>query len=304
MTTSTHHDGRRLPAARLARGRRGPVLLGALDHADDRGAGVARLRSTIIPLLARAVPAADGREGQRGEAGAAASRASAAASTRSPTATSGRSAARCITRAGSSRSPSCSSLPACVVHRFVGPGSCPRSTRARSCSTTSRPAARRSPRPTARCTSPKDSDARRRRSTGTSRRTGAELGLFATEQNTGDIVARLKPEGQRDRVDLRGHRRRRARRSRRAVPRLRIEFVQILSDVINDLAGDASRSRSSCSARSSTRSRPTRRSWSRGCRRSTGLEDLFNGVSEPSAELQMHVSGRRESGRTHAGAGR
>jgi multidrug efflux pump subunit AcrB len=28
---------------------------------------------------------------------------------------------------------------------------------------------------------------------GTSRRTGAELGLFATEQNTGDIVARLRP---------------------------------------------------------------------------------------------------------------
>ncbi|HEY6220322.1 MAG TPA: efflux RND transporter permease subunit, partial [Gemmatimonadaceae bacterium] len=31
--------------------------------------------------------------------------------------------------------------------------------------------------------------------TGTSRRTGAELGLFATEQNRGDIVARLKPQG-------------------------------------------------------------------------------------------------------------
>jgi multidrug efflux pump subunit AcrB len=34
---------------------------------------------------------------------------------------------------------------------------------------------------------------------GTSRRTGAELGLFATEQNTGDIVARLKPHGRRSR---------------------------------------------------------------------------------------------------------
>ena len=35
---------------------------------------------------------------------------------------------------------------------------------------------------------------------GISRRTGAELGLFATEQNTGDIVARLTPERQRDRA--------------------------------------------------------------------------------------------------------
>jgi len=34
---------------------------------------------------------------------------------------------------------------------------------------------------------------------GISRRTGAELGLFATEQNTGDLVVRLKPEGERDR---------------------------------------------------------------------------------------------------------
>src|SRR6185503_4885644 len=65
--------------------------------------------------------------------------------------------------------------------------------------------------------------------TGTSRRTGAELGLFATAQNTGDIVARLKPQGRRDRSifdvidDVRV-------KIERAVPTMRIEFVQILSD--------------------------------------------------------------------------
>ena len=31
-----------------------------------------------------------------------------------------------------------------------------------------------------------------------SRRTGSELGLFATAQNTGDILVRLKPRGERD----------------------------------------------------------------------------------------------------------
>ena len=72
--------------------------------------------------------------------------------------------------------------------------------------------------------------------TGTSRRTGAELGLFATQQNTGDIVARLAPYRDRKRDifqvmdDVRG-------RVGAALPRLRFEFVQILSDVINDLAG-------------------------------------------------------------------
>src|SRR5258707_7506034 len=35
--------------------------------------------------------------------------------------------------------------------------------------------------------------------TGTSRRTRAELGLFATEQNRGDIVARLLPPSRRSR---------------------------------------------------------------------------------------------------------
>ena len=32
-----------------------------------------------------------------------------------------------------------------------------------------------------------------------SRRTGAELGLFATEQNKGDILVKLKPRSQRSR---------------------------------------------------------------------------------------------------------
>jgi multidrug efflux pump subunit AcrB len=74
--------------------------------------------------------------------------------------------------------------------------------------------------------------------TGTSRRTGAELGLFATQQNVGDVAVRLKPESERSRSifevidDVRG-------KITSAVPRLHIEFVQILSDVINDLAGAA-----------------------------------------------------------------
>ncbi|HEV7993419.1 MAG TPA: efflux RND transporter permease subunit, partial [Gemmatimonadaceae bacterium] len=63
--------------------------------------------------------------------------------------------------------------------------------------------------------------------TGISRRTGAELGLFATEQNTGDIVARLSPQNTRDRSsqevidDART-------KIESATPRMRIEFVQIL----------------------------------------------------------------------------
>src|SRR6185503_13180728 len=61
--------------------------------------------------------------------------------------------------------------------------------------------------------------------TGTSRRTGAELGLFATGQNTGDIVARLRPEKDRSRSIFEVMDEVRVKVNA-AVPRLRIEFVQ------------------------------------------------------------------------------
>ncbi len=70
-----------------------------------------------------------------------------------------------------------------------------------------------------------------------SRRTGSELGLFATQQNTGDILVRLKPRGDRDRSadeiisDLRD-------KFAEAVPETEIEFVQLLQDMLGDLEGN------------------------------------------------------------------
>lgn len=124
---------------------------------------------------------------------------------------------------------------------------------------------------------------------GTSRRTGAELGLFATEQNTGDIVARLKPHGDRSRSifevidDVRV-------RVETAVPRLRIEFVQILSDVINDLAGSARPVEIKLFGPDLNRLESYARGIEPKIGEIEGIEDLFNGVSEPSAELLMHVN--------------
>lgn len=68
------------------------------------------------------------------------------------------------------------------------------------------------------------------------RRTGAEMGLFATAQNTGDVLVRLKARGDRDRsaeeviTDLRD-------KFAEAVPETEIEFVQLLQDMIGDLEG-------------------------------------------------------------------
>lgn len=71
-----------------------------------------------------------------------------------------------------------------------------------------------------------------------SRRTGSELGLFATAQNTGDVLVRLKPRRQRSRSadevisDLR-------ERVHAAAPLVDIEFVQLLQDMLGDLEGNA-----------------------------------------------------------------
>ena len=69
-----------------------------------------------------------------------------------------------------------------------------------------------------------------------SRRTGSELGLFATAQNTGDLLVRLKPRNQRARSseeiisDLRP-------KLHEAAPLAEIEFVQLLQDMLGDLEG-------------------------------------------------------------------
>ena len=124
---------------------------------------------------------------------------------------------------------------------------------------------------------------------GISRRTGAELGLFATEQNTGDIVARLKPERERDRStaevidEVRG-------KIESAAPRLRIEFVQILSDVINDLAGAANPVEIKMFGPDLNSLEAYAERLEPKMSKVDGLEDYFNGKSEPSAELEMTIN--------------
>ena len=71
-----------------------------------------------------------------------------------------------------------------------------------------------------------------------SRRTGSELGLFATSATKGDILVRLKPRSARSKsaddviADLRP-------RVQQAAPAAEIEFVQLLQDMIGDLEGEA-----------------------------------------------------------------
>ena len=124
---------------------------------------------------------------------------------------------------------------------------------------------------------------------GISRRTGAELGLFATAQNTGDVVARLTPSGERERSsqevidDARS-------KIESAAPRMRIEFVQILSDVINDLAGAARPVEIKLFGADLDALETYAQRLEPKLAKVDGLEDFFNGVSERSPELTMSIN--------------
>ncbi len=129
---------------------------------------------------------------------------------------------------------------------------------------------------------------------GTSRRLGAELGLFATLQNRGDMVVRLKPQSQRSRSsfaiidDVRT-------KINASAPRMRIEFVQILSDVINDLAGAAKPVEIKLFGDQLTTLEAYAKAVEPKLAKVDGIEDFYNGVSEPAAEMLMQINSAEAS---------
>lgn len=125
--------------------------------------------------------------------------------------------------------------------------------------------------------------------TGLSRRTGAELGMFATQQNRGDVIARLAPHGARSRTifevidELRG-------RIAVAVPRVRIEFIQILSDVINDLAGAAKPVEIKLFGDRLEDLEAYARRVGPSLSAVSGIVDFYDGISEPAPELLVQAN--------------
>ncbi len=123
---------------------------------------------------------------------------------------------------------------------------------------------------------------------GTSRRTGAELGLFATEQNRGDISVRLVPHGQRSRNieevmdEVRG-------KIEAATPRLRVEFVQILSDVLDDLSGAARPVEVKLFGSDLLALEKYAARIAPKMQKVEGLEDFFAGIAPPAAEMGMRI---------------
>jgi CzcA family heavy metal efflux pump len=125
------------------------------------------------------------------------------------------------------------------------------------------------------------------------RRTGSELGFAATEPNHGDLTVLLKPRGHRasvyevmDRV-----------RGELAVkaPALRVEFAQLMQDVIGDLAGAPEPVELKLFSRDVAAAQRAAVAVGKAVDGTPGLVDLFDGVKGSDPELRVALDPLRVS---------
>ncbi len=123
-----------------------------------------------------------------------------------------------------------------------------------------------------------------------SRRTGAELGFFATEQNRGDFLVGLKPRRDRHRstedlmTDLR-------QQFAREIPQIETSFMQPMQDTISDLAGNPSPLEVKIFGNDYRVIQNLSASVIRQMESVNGVVDVRSGVSYGSPEITYHLDG-------------
>jgi multidrug efflux pump subunit AcrB len=118
------------------------------------------------------------------------------------------------------------------------------------------------------------------------RRTGLELGFAATLPNSGDFTVRLKPRNQRrssvyDVID------RIRTAAEREAPAVRVEFVQLLQDVIGDLAGAPAPVELKLFSSDQAAAERAAVAVAKSIEPIPGLVDLYNGVPGKDSELRI-----------------
>ena len=120
------------------------------------------------------------------------------------------------------------------------------------------------------------------------RRTGLELGFAATLPNSGDFTIRLKPRSQRkssvyqviDRVRT---------AAEAEAPAVRVEFVQLLQDVIGDLAGAPAPVELKLFSADHAAAERAAKAIAKAIEPTPGLVDLFDGVAGQDPELRIDL---------------
>jgi len=118
------------------------------------------------------------------------------------------------------------------------------------------------------------------------RRTGSELGFFATAPNTGDMTVLLKPRKERDASVYEVINRLRTR-VETEVPAVRTEFIQILQDLIGDLAGDPNPIEVKLFHPDLRIAERTSAAVAEALESVPGLVDLYNGVAGDVPEMRV-----------------
>jgi CzcA family heavy metal efflux pump len=125
------------------------------------------------------------------------------------------------------------------------------------------------------------------------RRTGSELGFAATSPNRGDFTVLLKPRGQRPSVYVVMDRVR--AKAEQQAPAVRVEFVQLMQDVIGDLAGSPEPVELKVFSRDQAAAERAATAVAAAIEKVPGLVDLFNGVQGPNPERRLELDPARVS---------
>jgi multidrug efflux pump subunit AcrB len=119
-----------------------------------------------------------------------------------------------------------------------------------------------------------------------SRRTGSQLGFFATDPNEGDILVRLKDNRSRDSDEIIDDLRTEIEQK---YPQAHAEFVKLLEDVINDLAGEPRPVEIKLFGNDLQVLQKTATQLGEQVEKIPGIVELYNGVSEGSPELVARI---------------
>lgn len=125
-----------------------------------------------------------------------------------------------------------------------------------------------------------------------SRRTGTELGFAATAPNRGDMTVLLRPRGVRKVSVYKVMDRVRAR-VEQEVPSARVEFIQLLQDVIGDLAGAPAPIEVKLFSRDHRAAEAAARLVASAIASVPGLVDLFDGIAGDNPESRITLDPNR-----------
>jgi CzcA family heavy metal efflux pump len=123
-----------------------------------------------------------------------------------------------------------------------------------------------------------------------SRRTGAELGFFLTETNRGDYAVRLRRGGRAPIDEIMNRVRTEIHRQ---VPALRVDFIQIMQDMIGDLSGNPSPVEIKLFGRDEPTLERTAKAVNDAIAAIPGIVDNFDGITPVGPTYQVVVDEQR-----------